>query len=87
MRKLATILTIAATACAFSADVTDVKVRVLDGFGGDTSSVASRCQTKAGQQYDPVIVTRDVNALKRCRTFLPRRCANAVDVAPDQLAY
>ena len=49
---------------AFAADVTDVKVKALDGFGGDTSSVASRCQTKTGKTYDPVTVTRDVESLK-----------------------
>ena len=54
---------------AFAADVTSVKVRALDGFGGDTSSVATRCQTKAGQAYDPVVVTRDVEALKSSGEF------------------
>ena len=55
--------------CAYAADVTDVKVRALDGFGGDTSSVVSRCQTKPGQAYDPVVVTRDVNSLKKSGEF------------------
>ncbi|MBO7721331.1 MAG: outer membrane protein assembly factor BamA [Kiritimatiellae bacterium] len=54
---------------AFAADVTDVKVRAIDGFGGDTSSVASRCQTKAGSVYDPVTVTRDVSSLKESGEF------------------
>ena len=54
---------------AFAADVTEVKVKALDGFGGDTSSVASRCQTKAGSQYDPVTVTRDVTSLKDSGEF------------------
>ena len=56
-------------ATAFAADVTEVKVRALDGFGGDTSSVASRCQTKAGAAYDPVTVTRDVTTLKDSGEF------------------
>ena len=54
---------------AFAADVTDVKVKALDGFGGDTSSVASRCQTKTGKTYDPVTVTRDVESLKASGEF------------------
>ena len=54
---------------AWAADVTDVKVRALDGFGGDTSSVASRCQTQVGKTYDPVTVTRDVTTLKDSGEF------------------
>ena len=54
---------------ALAAEVTEVKVRALDGFGGDTSSVASRCQTKAGRPYDPVTVTRDVTTLKDSGEF------------------
>ena len=54
---------------ALAADVTEVKVRAIDGFGGDTSSVASRCQTRAGQPYDPVTVTRDVTTLKDSGEF------------------
>ena len=54
---------------AFAADVTDVKVKALDGFGGDTSSVASRCQTKIGKPYDPVTVTRDVESLTSSGEF------------------
>ena len=53
----------------FSADVIEVKVRALDGFGGDTSSVASRCQTKVGKTYDAVTVSRDVAALKDSGEF------------------
>ncbi len=69
MKKLIVLMSIAVSVCAFAADVTEVKVRALDGFGGDTSSVASRCQTKVGQAYDPVIVTRDVNSLKKSGEF------------------
>jgi outer membrane protein insertion porin family len=54
---------------AFSADVTEVKVKALDGFGGDSGSVASRCQTKVGAAYDPVTLTRDVNSLKDSGEF------------------
>ena len=54
---------------AFAADVTEVKVRAMDGFGGDTSSVASRCQTKVGEPYDPVTVTRDVSSLRDSKEF------------------
>ena len=54
---------------AFAADVTDVKVKALDGFGGDTSSVASRCQTKVGKAYDPITVTRDVESLRQSGEF------------------
>lgn len=41
-------------------------------------------------RYEPGILfytMRDINALKRCRTFIKERIANAVDVAPDQLPY
>ena len=54
---------------ALAADVTEVKVKALDGFGGDTSSVASRCQTQVGKTYDPVTVTRDVTTLKDTGEF------------------
>ena len=54
---------------AFSADVTEVKVKALDGFGGDSGSVVSRCQTKVGAAYDPVTLTRDVNSLKDSGEF------------------
>ena len=54
---------------AFAADVTAVKIKALDGFGGDTSSVASRCQTAVGKPYDPISVTRDVETLKNSGEF------------------
>ena len=41
-------------------------------------------------RYEPEILfytMRDINALKRSRTFLKERIANAVDVAPEQLPY
>ena len=54
---------------AYAADVVDVKVKALDGFGGDVGSVLNRCQTKAGGQYDPVTVSRDVVSLKDTGEF------------------
>ena len=66
--KIFAILAFCASA-VHAADVTDVKVEVLDGFGGDTGSVLIRCQTKAGTVYDPVTVTRDVNSLKDSGEF------------------
>ena len=56
-------------ACVQAEQVAEVKVKALDGFGGDAGAVASRCQTKAGAEYDPVTVTRDVNALKTSGEF------------------
>ena len=58
-----------AAATAWSAQVVDVSVKALDGFGGDTGSVASRCQTKVGSEYDPVTLSRDVKALKDSNDF------------------
>ena len=52
-----------------AADVVDVRIKALDGFGGDTSSVVSRCQTKVGKPYDPITITRDVNTLKDSGEF------------------
>ena len=42
------------------------------------------------KRYNPEILfytLRDINALKRSRTFITERCANAVDVDPQKLAY
>ena len=65
MRNLCTFALVAIIgSAAVAADVADVKVVALDGFGGDTSSVLARCQTKPGTVYDPVTATRDVNSLK-----------------------
>jgi len=52
-----------------AADVVDVKVRALDGFGGEAGEVLTRCQTKIGAAYDPVTVTRDVKALRETGEF------------------
>ena len=72
---------------AFADKVVDVRAEATDGFGGDLSSVLTRCQTKAGGEYDPVTLSRDVVALReskpscwtksnlrRC-TFAPSRSA------------
>lgn len=48
---------------ANAAEVADVQVKILDGFGGDSSAVLARCQTKPGTPYDPVVVSRDVTSL------------------------
>ena len=52
-----------------AADVVNVSVKALDGFGGDTSAVLTRCQTRAGSVYDPVAVSRDVTALNATGEF------------------
>ena len=57
------------SSAARAAEVSEVRVEALDGFGGDTGSVLVRCQTKAGSQYDPVTVTRDVNSLRDSGEF------------------
>ena len=64
MRKaiFAAVATAGLTLCATT--VSDVRVVAADGFGGDTSSVLARCQTKPGSTYDPVTVSRDVTSLK-----------------------
>ena len=66
-----TILAIALLACgaAYAADVTDVRVRAVDGFGGDASAVLSRCQTKPGFVYDPATISRDVASLKASEEY------------------
>ena len=59
----------------------------LNGFDSVTDHVA-KYPHKA--HYTPEILfytLRDVNALRRCRTFIRERIANAVDVAPGQLPY
>ena len=58
MKSILALVAILGSAAAFAADVTDVKVKALDGFGGDASAVASRCQTKVGATYDPPLSSR-----------------------------
>ena len=60
---------VAVALTASAVEVSQVKVKALDGFGGNTDSVVSRCQTRVGAQYDSVTLTRDVNALKASGEF------------------
>ena len=53
------------TAAISAATISEVKFKTLDGFGGTSGEAASLCQSKKGMTYDPVTVTRDVNALKQ----------------------
>ena len=69
MKTLSTIFAALVACSVYSADVVEVKIRALDGFGGDSSMIASRCQTKAGSEYDALTVTRDVAALKDSGEF------------------
>ncbi len=59
----------------------------VDGFDYVTEKIAKYPHDK---RYTPEILfytMRDINALKRCRTFIKNRIANAVDVDPDDLKY
>lgn len=59
----------------------------VNGFEYVTDQIAKYPHAK---RYDPEILfytLRDVNALKRCRTFIVERIPNAVDVNPAQLSY
>lgn len=69
MKNIIAIIVAAGAITAMAAQVKTVKVQTLDGFGGDTSSVLSRCQTKEGKEYDPVVVTRDVTTLRDSKEF------------------
>ncbi len=69
MKTHIALIALLSSATAWSAQVIDVKFKALDGFGGDTGSIASRCQTKKGQEYDPAMLTRDVGALKDSSEF------------------
>ena len=68
MRKILALVVLFGAA-AYAADVVDVKVKVLDDFGGDVGSVLNRCQTKVGGEYDSVTVTRDVMTLRDSGDF------------------
>ena len=68
MKKLIAILALLGS-FAHAANVVSVSVKALDGFGGDTSSVLARCQTKEGSVYDEVTVSRDVSDLKSTKEF------------------
>ncbi len=69
MKTRIALFALLASAAVQAAQVVDVKFKALDGFGGDTGSIASRCQTKKGQEYDPATLTRDVGALKDSSEF------------------
>lgn len=59
----------------------------LDDFDDITAEIA---KYPGRTRYTPEILfytLRDINALKRSRTFLSARTANAVDVDPTKLAY
>ena len=84
MKNLLAVIALLGSA-AYAANVTDIQVKALDGFGGDTSSVLTRCQTKVGSPYDEETVSRDVNSLKASKEFQDisveaRRTAEGVEV-------
>ena len=54
---------------ATAAQVVNVKVQPVDGYGGDTGAVVGRCQVKAGSTYDPIAVSRDVTQLRASGEF------------------
>ncbi len=68
MKRIFILLAFAATS-AFAANVTDVSVKTLDGFGGDASSVLARCQTRKGAVYDESVLSRDVANLKASNEY------------------
>ena len=69
MKSLISAFFLSASFVALAVDVAEVRVKALDGFGGDTSSVSSRCQVKVGKTYDAAAVTRDVTSLKDSGEF------------------
>ena len=68
MKKLMFLLLLL-SASAYGAKITNVKVKVLDGFGGDSSSVLSRCISKVGGEYNSDVLTSDIAALKESQEF------------------
>ena len=59
----------------------------LSGFDYVTDEIA---KYPAKRRYRPEILfytLRDINALRRSRTFLTERIPNAVDIEPKKLAY
>ena len=75
-----------AASVTLASQVSEVKVRALDGFGGDVGSVVQRCQTKAGSEYDPVTVTRDVTSLKDSGEFEDIRVDAQKALSGDEVA-
>ncbi len=85
MKKILSLLAVFCISSLTAAEVVDVTVKALDGFGGDTSSVLARCQTKVGGVYDRAAVERDVKALRESDEFQEisadaRRVADGVEV-------
>jgi len=75
-------------------DVCEMWFRTVDGIVFSISGfdyVTDDIEKYPGRKrYDPEILfytMRDINALKRSRTFVVERMANAVDVDPEKLAY
>lgn len=60
---------------------------VLSGFDYVTDLVKKYPHKERYEQEILFYTMRDINALKRCRTFIRERIANAVDIAPEQLPY
>lgn len=79
MKKIVFLLLLL-SASAYGAKITNVKVKVLDGFGGDSSSVLARCVSKVGSEYDPATLTSDVTSLKTSGEYQDVK-AEAVRVA------
>ncbi len=69
MKTQFALVALLAASLASATPVSEVKVKALDGFGGDLSSVLTRCQTKAGDEYSPVVLSRDVHALEGAGEF------------------
>ena len=69
MKALSFLAAVIAVSSVSAVPVTDVKVVATDGFGGDVGSVVSRCQTRAGAEYDAMTVSRDVTALRDSGEF------------------
>lgn len=75
-------------------DVWKIRFRTVEGTAfslSDWDYVSDFVEKYPGKKrYSPEILfytLRDINALKRSRTFLADRIANAVDVAPEKLPY
>jgi len=68
MKKAIVLATLFGTA-AYAANVTEVKVKPLDGFGGDAGQVVSIVKTRVGSEYDETAVAHDVANLKASGNF------------------
>ena len=79
MKKIVFLLLLLSVS-AYGAKITNVKVKVLDGFGGESSSVLVRCVSKVGSEYDPATLTSDVTSLKTSGEYQDVK-AEAVRVA------